>query len=372
MMRKILFSLLTMAIVSSACASDNWRSKVGLPQDCTNPIFTMPSRMNPAGRVRGAGINMNDGEAYTSRYVGFSSEWHYAPKLSLCQQEKAAMPQVMGLFFDEHLTPQLQEPLKFCVRVHHGCGAVVVYRAFNNYRYTNVQSDNLEQFIAVYDEDARLTDAMMMGYDGDLTQILSIEPHKQYTPPVNMGSHDMQFDETGEHFTIRRYTYLKDHGEGVPEMVEMMRYYTITPEGKIRLDKVTNNSENHSKKNDKPGAPIEEVASPAAVDMLEMMLTPMSDPQMLPRLDKCCAALLNNEAVGERLMHLGMMVYNRDPKAFLEYAYENRAKTSLLQLLKRAMAYKGTGAQYDMCLAHTIENCSPSKAAQQWLMKKLK
>ncbi|MBR5086969.1 MAG: hypothetical protein IKX31_08195 [Muribaculaceae bacterium] len=370
-MKKVVFLLFVAIIMTTAFARD-WQSQVGLPQGCTNPVFTRPDNMNPEGRVRGAGICMNDGEAYTNRFVSFSSEWHYAPKLHLCEEEKKALPRVMGIFVSERDETRSFEPLKFCVRVHHGCGAVVVYRAFDNYRYTNIKSDNLEQFIAVYDDEGRLTDAMMMGYIGDTRDVLLVEPHKDYQVPSNMGNHNLQFDETGEHFTISRYWYLKDEADGLPDKVEMKRYYTITPQGKIHLDKVTNGSEAYEEGSGlKPGALINEVANPAAVDMMEMMLTPMSDPQVLSRLDKVYAKLNNDKQVGERLMHLGMMVYNRDPKVFLSYVYKNRAKTSLIKLLKNAFSYTGPGMEYKVCLDETIAFSGLPAKTRKWIYTKL-
>lgn len=371
-MRKLLFILVAVLTMTSACASDDWRKTVGLPEDCTNPVFTRPDRMNSSSRVHGAGICMNDGEAYTSPMVGFSSEWHYAPKLHLCDKEKALMPQVMGIYVPDYRETRPLEPLKFCVRVHHGCGAVVVYRAFDNYRYTNIHSDNLEQFIAVYDGNGNLTDVMMMGYEGDFPEMLSIEPHKDYKVPQNMGNYTLEFDKTGEHFTLSRYTYLREVAKGVPDKVEMKRYYTITPEGKIRLDKVTNGSEDDEEGSVlKAGAPIAEVANPAAIEMMEMVLTPMSDPERFSRLDKVYGKLKDNEVLGERIMHLGMMVYNRAPKAFLNYAYKNRSKTSLVTLLKRAKAYEGPGMKYDDCLNNSIARTSISRVIKSWILSKL-
>ena len=368
-MKKILIFLIAAVIATTAWANDDWRKVVGLPENCTNPVFTRPDRMNPAGRVQGAGICMNDGEAYTTKSVGFSSEWHYAPKLHMCEKEEQAIKRVMGIYVPEDFQRPI-EPLKFCVRVHHGCGAVVVYRAFDNYRYSNIKSDNLEQFIAVYDDNGNLTDAMMMGYVDDIRDILLVEPHKDYQVPHNMGNHYLEFDDTGEHFTISRSLYLKDEGQGVPGKVEMKRYYTITPEGKIRLDKVTNGSEDY--KDDKvlkPGALISEVANPNAVDMLEMMLTPMSDPQVLSRLDKVYTKLKDDKVVGERIMHLGMLIYNRNPKAFLNYAYTNRVKTSLVLLLQRAKDFKDN--DYGYCLERTIVEAGLTAKARKWLMKRL-
>lgn len=359
-------------IVTASCAQDNWRKVVGLPDGCHNPVFTRPGNMHSSSRVQGAGINMNDGEAYTSTFVKFNSDWHYAPKLPLCEQEKKVMPQVMGLFIDGNhpLEMYMNELLKFSVRTHHGCGAVVVYRAFNNYRFGNTRGgDNLEQFIAVYDDDGRLTDCMMMGYADDMRDILLVEPHKQYQVPHNMGDHYLEFDKKdGEHFTISRYWYLQDQAQGLPEKVEMKRYYTITPQGKICLDKVTDGSEDNPKASKLgQGALIGDVANPAAVDMMEMMLTPMSDPQLLAKLDKTYAKLKDDAVVGERMMHLGMIVYNRNPKAFLSYAYKHRASTSLPALLKRARAYTGNGMKYQECIDTTLPNSCSSAKMRKWL-----
>lgn len=359
----------------TACASGkDWRSVVGLPDDCDNPVFTMPSRMNSQSRVEGAGINMNDGEAYTNTLVGFSSDWHYEPKLSLCEKEIEAMPRVMGLYFqDFEKENNAFLPLKFCVKALDNCYAVVIYRAFRNGRYARYDSDNLEQFIAVYDSNGNLTDAMMMGYINDLSEVLAIEPHKNYNVPNNMGDHHLEFDKDSKHFTIRRYNYLKDVAKGDPDKVEMKRYYTITPSGKIQLDKITNNSEDYA--NDKvlkAGVLIDSVANPNAVKMMEMMLTPMSDSEVFSKLDNVCASLLNDKLVGDRVMHLGMMIYNRDPKGFLAYAYKNRANTSLVKLLNKAKVYEGDGREYGTCLEQTIPQSCTSAAMRKWFKTKLK
>lgn len=373
-MKKLSLLLAGLMLASIACAQDDWKKVVGLPGDCDNPVFTRPGNMHSSSRVAGAGINMNDGEAYTDTYIKFNSDWHYAPKLPLCQQEMDVMPRVMGLFIDRNHPLEMYKPLKFSARTHHGCGAVVVYRAFRNGRYSNFESDNLEQFIAVYDSNGCLTDCMMMGYDGDMRDILLVEPHKDYQVPHNMGDHYLKFDgNDGEHFIISRYWYLKDVGKAMPDKVEMRRYYTITPQGKIRLDKVTNGSEDYKQGSSlTPGVLIGEVANPAAVDMMELILTPMSDDQLLPRLDKTYAKLKDAKQVGERLMHLGMLVYNRDPQAFLSYVYKNGARTSLLTLLQRAKVYDGQGCHYGECLDTTVAKHSPSAKAKAWLKARLK
>lgn len=359
-------------MATAASSQDDWRKVVGLPDDCTNPVFTKPDNMNPAERVMGAGICMNDGEAYTKRSVGFSSDWHYEPKLRLCEQEQAVISRVMGLY-EREMIPEHRLPLKFNVKVYHGCGAVVIYRAFENYRYTDTRSDNLEQFIAVYDDKGILTDAMMMGYVDDLRDILLVEPHKDYQLLDNMENLELKFGETGEHFTINNYFYLSEKANGGFGKVEMKRYYSISPDGKIRLDKVTDGSEDYKDESSlKPDGFVGEVANPDAMEMMETMLTPMSDPQLLPRLDKVYAKLKDDKVVGERLMHLGMMVYNRNPKAFLRYVYKNRAKTSLVTFLNRAKAYQGPGKEYVECLDNTITKFSPSANARKWLKNKIK
>lgn len=374
-MKKSIY-LFLVAIIAAipACAKSDWRGTVGLPAGCDNPVFTMPERMNPEGRVHGAGINMNDGEAYTSNFVNFSSEWHYAPKLNLCAQEKEQLPQVMGLYLRQEEINNI-EPLKFSVKAVNECYAVVVYRAFRNYRYSNDEHENLEQFIAVYDSSGKLTDVMMMGYVDDIRDVLLVEPHKEYEVPYNMGDHNLNFDkDNSNHFTINRYWYLKNSGQGIPKKVEMKRYYTITPAGKIHLDKVTNNSENYTtSKANEAGAPIEMVANPQAVNLMELMLTPMSDQAgTFAKLEKVCASLIDDTTVGNKVTHLGMMIYNRNPRAFLSYVYKNRTKTSLVKLLKRAKAYNGPGLHYDDNLNATISKSCSTAAMSKWFKIKLK
>lgn len=357
-MRKFLFLLIGVFITTAASSQDHWRQVVGLPDDCTNPVFTRPNHMHSSNTVQGAGINMNDGEAYTTRTVELNHDEHMAPKLPLCEQELAVIPRVLGLYVTDITSPRVLAPLKCCVRTHHGCGAVVVYRCFDSYRYINTQYENLEQFIAVYDDKGNLTDCMMMGYHDDMADILGIEPHKSYKVG-NAGSSKLEFDETGDRFTISCTSRLKEVGEGVPEKIEWQRSYTITSDGKIRLEKVSNNA-------------LSQVANSAAIDMMEVIYAPMSDTQLLSKLDKAWAKLANNELVGDRVMHLGMLIYNRNPKAFLSYVYKNRAKTSLTKLLKRAKKYKGPGLEYDECLATTIAKHSPSPKAKKWLKARIK
>jgi hypothetical protein len=375
-MKKSVSFFLAVTMVMTACAADGWRAKVGLPENCKNPVFTMPSRMNKSNRVEGAGINMNDGEAYTLNNIKFSNEWHYAPKLNLCDEETAQMPQVMGLFMNENERNKHDfDPLKFSAKAVHGCYAVVVYRAFRNGRYFRSEHENLEQFIAVYDEKGQLTDAMMMGYYDDIRDILLIEPHKQYSVPFNMGDYYMDFDKKDpSHFTLNRYWYLKDEPKGSPGKVAMKRYYTITPAGKIKLDKVTNGSEDYTaaRSND-VGAPIADVANAEAVNLLELILTPMSDAAgNWSRLDRACAKLLDNPVVGDRVMHLGMMFFNRNPKAFINYAYKNRTKTSLIKLLKKAKNYHGEGRDYEYNIDYVLDKNCATRVIRKWFAGKLK
>ena len=215
---------------------------------------------------------------------------------------------------------------------------------------------------------------MMMGYVDDICDILLVEPHKQYSVPFNMGDHKMEYSEkNSNHFTISRYWHLKDTPKGEPNKVEMRRYYTITPTGKIKLEKVTNNSENYDmSKSLEAGVLIENVANAQAVNLMELMLTPMSDNAgTFTRLEKACAQLLSNPVVGDKVMHLGMMIYNRDPKAFLTYVYENRTKTSLLKLLKKAKSYQGQGRHYDYNLEQTLGNACTTATMRKWFKTKL-
>lgn len=91
-----------------------WLRDYGIAPGNPCPVFTEPPRTGPS-RKDGAGLCTNDGEAYNCTYYQLGEEWHYAPKLPLCEQEREVLPMVTGT-----LLPR--EVLKFGVNALPGGG----------------------------------------------------------------------------------------------------------------------------------------------------------------------------------------------------------------------------------------------------------
>ena len=88
MNKSVSFLLVAMVAISACASGENWKEKMGLPNDCNNPVFTKPYRISSHNRVQGAGINMNDGEAYTSCYVPFGMIGIMLPSCHLANRRR--------------------------------------------------------------------------------------------------------------------------------------------------------------------------------------------------------------------------------------------------------------------------------------------
>lgn len=269
---KRLFTLLfivtaTMSLANSCAASERkWLKDYGIDPSCTNPVFTKPHHTVPGGRVQGAGICMDDGEAYThSSYVGLSSEWHYAPKLSYCAEEAATIYKVCGgnkqAF--EMRNGDDEAGLKFAVRPINGCGAFVVYR---NTRAQWGKYDHVEQYIATYDGEGKLIDAMLMGYEDDGDDLFAVTPHGNYESPDGWRMRESLNWLDENHFTIERTINYADPARPNRTVwdTKVIAYYSITPGNHIRLERINYDNE------------MPEI-NPLALRTLEVMLRPWAD-----------------------------------------------------------------------------------------------
>ena len=366
---KLLTALMMATMIAgTACAdtSDDagWKKRYGLDPACSNPVFTRPGHMNTNSRVHGAGICMNDGLAYTNRGASFSNDWHYEPKLPLCRQEADVMPRVLAMPATRPFAPgENGEPLKFCCVPHHGCGATVVYRTFRIWRTSRYQT--VEQFIAVYDSNGTLTDCMTMGMqvgddsDNDLRAVLLAEPHAAYAVQKNRGSNDVTFDDDGNGFTIKHSWHLTD---GAAEKVSMSRHYSITAEGRLvpEAPRATDG-----------GVLLADVANADAAALYELMRAPLSDTGTLARLESITPAALANSGLHDLLVHVAMMHFFRNPKAYVEHAYARRnvSAPGLTRLLKEAARLDSGGMQYGDCLPPAIDRCGAPADAIRYAMR---
>lgn len=214
-----------MASIFSGCnaqeVKNGWMTHYDMTP-CENPVFVRPTHTVSGGRVRGAGINMNDGEAYSDTRVEFSTEWHYAPKIGLCQEEKDQWLRITG---QEHM-----DLLKFNVKQVNGCGAVVIYRDCR----ARSGEPNLGQILVTYDEQAQLQDVMPLGDFYDIEKVLEASCTGAYTFKPNMGDRYMQY--TGpDKFTVFNYYYYTEKGQSSGVKWEEERDYVIDPQGMVSM-----------------------------------------------------------------------------------------------------------------------------------------
>ena len=216
----MVFAALLFGGCGAQATKKGWMSKYDMTP-CDNPVFVPPANTVSGGRVRGAGINMNDGEAYSDSYINFSTEWHYAPKIGLCQEEESQWLRITG---QEHA-----HLLKFSVKQINGCGAVVIYRDYEAQR----GEPNLGQLLVTYDDEAQVLDVMSTGTFFDMEDLLEAACTGAYTFKPNMGGRHMEYTGPGK-FTIFNYYYYTDSLERSCKWEEE-RDYVIDAQGLVSM-----------------------------------------------------------------------------------------------------------------------------------------
>lgn len=289
-------------------ADDNtWKTKYGL-DGCDNPVFTRPDHEVPGGRVEGAGICMNDGEAYQNHDIGLSREWHYAPKLNFAQREAASIHRVLGMgrpFNGERNLATDGRTLKFNAKRVNGCGAFVAYRVGAS------GPDDLAQYLATYDDKGFLVDVMMMGGEHTINDLFKMEPHGDYKLVGNWSRLEAVIDRDNPNkFSIN----LENRYEQSDKQYtwKMKRYYHIDNKGYFVIDSITN--ENAPQFN------------PNALNALDMELMPLAGEG---NYDKAMTMLhtlqptLRKSEEGTRLLSTMMdRLYAYEPEAFLVWVWK--------------------------------------------------
>ncbi len=308
-MKRFLFILITtmaMATFMAHADSNDWKKKYGL-DGCDNPIFTRPDHEVPGGRVVGAGICMNDGEAYQDYDIGLSGEWHYAPKLTFATQEAATIHRVTGTGRPDDIMKydSYGRVLKFNAKRINGCGALVAYRVGAN------GPDELAQYLATYDEKGQLQDAMMMGDEHIIDALFTLEACGDYKLVGNWSRLGARVEREAPHkFAIMLENHYEQGGKRITW--KMNRYYHINTKGIFILDSIS--SENAPK------------FSPAAVEVLEMMLMPLAGDdnydKAMTMLHKLQPTLRKSEAGTSILGRMMERLYAYDPAGFLVWVWK--------------------------------------------------
>lgn len=222
-MRNMMLMAITTLMLANCNANtrNEWMKDYGMTP-CDNPVFIAPERTVPGGRVRGAGINMNDGEAYSSNYIGFSTEWHYAPKIDISKVEKEQWYRIAG--------EKNAYLLKFSVKQINDCGAAVIYRDTQARR----DEPNLGQVLVTFNASGEVIDIMTTGTFYDMEEVLELANTGSYTNKPNMGGRHMEYTSDST-FTIFNYYYYTKNGEGTGTKWNEERDYLIDKDGNIHL-----------------------------------------------------------------------------------------------------------------------------------------
>jgi len=300
-----LTALLVTTSLSCYAQDNSWKSDYGIPAECNNPVFTKPTRTVPGGRVEGAGINMNDGQAYQDHFVRLSSEWHYAPKLPVSEAEVPAITKVIAKRAagdgNLGLKNRVEEMPKICVKRIHGCNALVIYRVLDYER-------EAEQYLVSYDASGKMVDYMSLGYLTQIDQAFQAEPHGQYKASGHWEESNVEIDKEKPHcFVVKMRNHYKDMNDKGVDWT-MNRHYSIDAKGLITLVKVDENN-----------APA---INAVARELMEMRLTPMSRfSDLMTRLHKVQPKVGNNEEFREAFNEMLEHLYAYDPQRFLTWVY---------------------------------------------------
>lgn len=356
MKRHHLLLLLLTLVSCGAQGKGDWREKYGLDPSCENPVFTRPSREVPGGRVAGAGINMNDGEAYQDYWISFSGEWHYAPKLSLCRAEAEQLHRITGVapldIEKDDWSGDLPRLVKFNVKPLNGCGALVIYRAFKDSR-------DVEQYIATYDAKGQLADVMSMG-DGELIDLVfAAKPHKGYEPAEGRWSDikGLINKDTTNVFTLEYRNYF-ERSDGKKNDWKMTRRYVVDENGIIHLDNVTQTDTLAFNRH--------------AQELMELRLRPRSQYEAcMTSLNALQPAIKSLPELEEEFSHEFDRLYAYDPQRFLVWVWKCK-KCHLTDAIRHKLATD----HYTTCAVSHVRVSEDVKlitdpAAQKYWMKML-
>lgn len=318
----LLLLLLCLVACSSSGQQGDWKKKYDLDPTCDNPVFTRPDREVPGGRVDGAGINMNDGEAYQSYWIDFGSEWHYAPKLSLCRAEAEQWHRIAGVApldvkNESSWAGDLPQLLKFNVKPLNGCGALVVYRVFHD-------GHEVEQFIATYDGKGQLTDVMSMGDSKLIDLVFAAKPHTGFEPASGRWwriSGKIKKDSTNV-FTLE-YSNYYERADGKKTDWKMHRRYVVDEQGVIHLDSLVQNDTLQFNRD--------------ALELMELRFRPRSQfDACMTSLNALQPAMKSHPELNDEFNTEFDRLYAYDPQRFLVWVWKCK-KCHLTDVLKNKL-----------------------------------
>ena len=334
-------AFLTMATIiatsGNALAQRPWLADYGIDPANPCPVFTKPPRTGP-NRTEGAGICTNDGAAYNCTFYTLGEEWHYEPKLNLCDQEQAAMPLITG---------QLQSRmiLKFGINPLRGGGALATYRVFGS--NGGVPS---EHFLATYDKQGQLLDAIALGNRESLNDVLSAEPHGSYSPRVNTGGNHWKVDTATQTITLTRYCY---YDASSSDKWEDTLIYRITPQGHFELS--------HHATKGKPAVNAQ------AEQLMTLSMLPLSTTDVMAQWNDLLTRCKDNKKLYEQLLpHVAKLFVSR-PQEFISWTSQHHRQSVLIGALRQALeADERLANSMRIHIAKSVESCSDATSQKYW------
>lgn len=314
----ILISLAFFGMMKAQDGGRDWLKRYKIDPMNSNPVFTRPTHERDEARVQGAGICMNDGLAYNRTYYNFGSDWHYEPKLHLCQEEEAVLDKIFGKFVPERGRFYYQL-LKYGV-IPTDYGAIVAYRLWDDEYPGDGQC--VRHFYATFDHKGNLLDAIYIGHHDWLNEILKAEPHGNYTPRENFGGGSMQFTEDGKTLTKEDYYYFKTPDDKSDKW-EDTTVFNISDKGLFSLV-------SHKEK----GKPQ---VNPVAEELHDLELLPLSDKDAIQKWNAFLKKNAKNEQLKERINYDVLYLFITRQKEYMEWAYKNQKESVLVSALAPAV-----------------------------------
>lgn len=340
---KTILTLIIMALFStSANCQRTWQQKYGIDPSNTCPVFTRPDRTG-SDRTHGAGIHTNDGAAYNCTYYSLGEEWHYAPKLHLCDEEKQVMPRVTG-----EIKPR--EILKFGVNPLKQGGAMVTYRIFD---YDDEAANHV---IATYDVKGNLLDAICFGTRLSFNDVLQAEPHGAYQTMVNMGGNNWQVGDDMT-ITLTRYHFFRPNSQNESDKWEDTLVYRLDPQGHFRLI-------GHNQR----GKPA---VNPQAEKLMQLTMLPLSATDVIPQWNELARQTANNPALARKVQDGVMRLMVSRTQEFLAWTANNRKQSVLIGVLRRALTADENPYPKVEYIINALEACPDPKVAAYWKSIKL-
>ena len=346
----LLFSLAVMGLVKVEAQSRNWLKRYGIDVNNTNPVFTRPDRENDSDRVQGAGIHMNDGAAYNRRYYTFGGEWHYEPKLHLCQEEEAVAAQIFGAYSPSGKIETLGQILKYGV-IPTDFGAIAAYRHWDD----SGNEREVRHHYATFNHKGELIDAFYAGSSGWMNRVLMAEPHGPYTAKHNFGGGAMEFSADNKTLTKTDYYYYTPDDANGSTKWEDSTIFNISPEG---IFSVASHKSSH-----KPAVNEE-------ADELYLLETlPLSDKEAIAKWNAFVKHASKNEQLKDRLANDIFRLFISRRQEFMAWTTKHKNESVLIGALKPGMEQfaqrYGTGS-LQMLLEKSLIECKDSAVRNYW------